>query len=184
MIFFSEPGVLNDIGKGLVLLGLVGQVSLFFFPRDRRILERSLGVLFTLVVVGGAALTWRAETLRVADRDLSPAQQAALSKAISRFPTVRFEVFTSRANREAHALALKIVDAVKAGSGEMPLFDEKLLTPIVGVVLVFDAKSGDLEHDVLDTVGRVFMEARIAVVGDHTIELAKHTVRIVVGSKP
>jgi hypothetical protein len=183
MIVFSEPSLLNDLGLGLIVLGLVGAVSLFFFPEGRRILERSLGVLFTLVVIGGVALTWRAETLRDSDRDLTPAQQAALSQAISRFPTVKFEVFTSRANREAHALALKMVDAVKAGSGSMPRFDEQMPLLPAGLVLVL-GKGADPDHTVVDTIGRQLMAARVAVISDRAIELDEHIIRIVVGEKP
>jgi hypothetical protein len=111
MILFSEPSLLNDLGQGLIVLGLVGAVSLFFFPEGRRILERSLGVLFTLVVIGGVALTWRAQQLRNADRELTPAQQATLGKAIVQFPAVKFEVLTSH-NR---AIPNRVFDAVKAG---------------------------------------------------------------------
>lgn len=166
----------------MIVLGLVGAVSLFFFPEGRRILERSLGVLFTLVVIGGVALTWRAERLRNADRDLTPAQQATLSKALSQFPAVKFEVLTSRGDKEAHSLGLKIVDAVKAGSGATPLFDE-IISPPVGVVLVL-GKEADPDHAVVDTVGRLLMAAHIAVISDRTVELDEHTVRIVVGEKP
>jgi hypothetical protein len=183
MIVFSEPSLLNDLGQGLIVLGLVGAVSLFFFPEGRRILERSLGVLFTLVVIGGIALTWRADKLRNADRDLTPAQQAALSKAISQFPTIKFEVFTSRGNSEAHSLALKTVDAVKAGSGAMPAFDDKMLSLPVGLVFVL-GKDTDPDHTFADTVGRLLMAARIAVISDRTVDLDEHTVRIVVGEKP
>ena len=98
MILFSEPSLLNDLGQGLIVLGLVGAVSLFFFPEGRRILERSLGVLFTLVVIGGVALTWRAQQLRNADRDLTPAQQATLGKAIGRFPSLRHRLFPAPGN--------------------------------------------------------------------------------------
>ena len=55
MMLFSDPSFLSSVGQVLVVLGLVGQVSLFFFPEGRRILERSLGVMFTVLVVGGAA---------------------------------------------------------------------------------------------------------------------------------
>jgi hypothetical protein len=183
MILFSEPSLLNDLGRGLIVLGLVGAVSLFFFPEGRRVLERSLGVLFTLVVIGGVGLTWRAEKLRNADRDLTPAQQAALGQAIGQFPAVKFEVFTSRGDREAYALAQKMVDAVKAGSGAMPAFDEWMPVLPVGVVLVL-GKETDPDHTMVDTVGRLLMAARIAVISDRTIELDRHTVRIVVGEKP
>ena len=80
-MFFSDPSVLDRLGEAVIVFGLVGQISLFFFPEGRRVLERSVGVLFTLVVIGGVALTWRAEKLRYADRDLTPAQQATFSKA-------------------------------------------------------------------------------------------------------
>jgi hypothetical protein len=183
MILFSEPSLLNDVGRGLIVLGLVGAVSLFFFPVGRRVLERSLGVLFTLVVIGGVALTWRAEKLRNADRDLTPAQQAALGKAIGQFPAVKFEVLTSSGDREAYALALKVVDAVKAGSGATPDFDEWMPVLPVGVVLVL-GKDADPDHTMVDAVGRLLMAARIAVISDRTIELDEHTVRIVVGEKP
>ena len=183
MVVFSEPSLLNDLGQGLIVLGLVGTVSLFFFPEARRLLERSLGVLFTLVVIGGVALTWRAETLRNADRDLTPAQQAALGRAVGQFPTVKFEVFTSRGDREAHSLAVKMADAVKAGSGAMPPFDENMRSLPLGVVLVV-GKDADRDHAVVDTVGRLLMAAHIAVISDHKTDLGEDTVRIVVGEKP
>ena len=183
MIVFSEPSLLNDLGQGLIVLGVVGAVSLFFFPEGRRILERSLGVLFTLVVVGGVALTWRAQQLRNADRDLTPAQKATLGEAIGQFPAVKFEVFTSRANKEAHSLALKIVDAVRTGTGATPNFEEAMRALPVGVVFIL-GKDADLDHTVVDTVGRLLMAARVAVISDRATELDDHTVRIVVGEKP
>jgi hypothetical protein len=163
---------------------LVGVVSLFFFPRGRHILERSMGVLFTLVVIGGFALTGRAEKLRHADRDLTPAQQATLSEAIRQFPTVKFEVLTSNGDREAHALARKIVDAVKAGSGAMPPFNEAMPSPPMGVVLILGPKDADPGQEAVDTVGRLLMAARIAAIGGRAPELGEHTLRIVVGGKP
>jgi hypothetical protein len=179
----ASLSLLNDLGEMLIALGLVGVVSLFFFPKGRHILERSLGVLFTLVAVGGVALTLRAEKLRNADRDLTPAQQANLSKAISQFPTVKFEVFTSRGDREAYSLALKIVDAVKAGSGAMPLFDDQMLSLPMGVVFVLDDEDANPERHVVDTVGRLIMAARIASISDRATEIGESTVRIVVGGK-
>jgi hypothetical protein len=73
MMLFSDPSVLDGLGKLLLILGLVGQVSLFFFPAGRRILERSLGVLFTVVAIGGVGVLWRAGIVLNADRDLTPA---------------------------------------------------------------------------------------------------------------
>ena len=184
MISFSGLSFLYDLGQGLVVLGLVGAVSLFFFPKDRRILERSLGVLFTLMAIGGVGVMWKVDKLLAADRDLTPVQQATLSKAISQFPTLKFEVFASRGDREAHALALKIVHAVKAGSGAMPHFDDQMPSLPPGVVLILDDNDADPDHNFVDTVGRPLMAARIAVMGDRAIDLSEHTVRIVVGEKP
>jgi hypothetical protein len=184
MMLFSDTSLIDGLGRLLLVLGLVGQVSLFFFPAGRRILERSLGVLFTVLAIGGVALTWRAETLREADRDLTPAQQATLSKAISQFPTLKFEVLTLRGDREANALALKIVDAIKAGSGAMPRFDDTTLARPNGVVLIFRDKDSDAGRAVSDRVGRALAAARIAVISDHIDDLDDHTVRIVVGGKP
>ncbi len=184
MTFFSGPSLLDDLGEPLIILGSISLVSLFFFPRGRRILGRTLGVLFALVVIGGVGLVWRAERLRNADRDLTPAQQAALGKAISQFPTVKFEVLTPPGDREARSLALKIVDAVKAGSGATPAFAEALRTPVVGVVLVLDTKGGAPEDNVANAMGRLLMQARVAVIGDRVVDLGEHTVRVVVGTKP
>jgi hypothetical protein len=184
MMLFSDSSVLDGLGRVLLVVGLVGQVSLFFFPEGRRILERSLGLLFTLVVIGGVALAWRADKLRDADRDLTPAQQAALSKAISQFPNLKFEMFASRADREAHALALKIAAAAKAGSGAMPPFNEAMPAPPKGVVLILRTKDTDQARAMLDAVGRTFMAARIAVISDLEPDLDDRTVRIVVGGKP
>jgi hypothetical protein len=183
MIFFSEPSLLNDLGGGLIILGLVGAVSLFFFPDGRRILERSLGVLFTLLVIGGAALTWRAEKLRTADRNLTPAQQATLGQAIGEFPNIKFQVFTSSGDREAHSLALKIVEAVKAGSGTMPLVDDMMRSPPPGVILILNRRR-DFAYNFVDRVGRQLMAARIAVISDQATDLDDNTVRIVVGGRP
>jgi hypothetical protein len=183
MTLVSDPSFLSSLGQVLVVLGLVGQVSLFFFPEGRRILERSLGVMFTVAVVGGVGLAWRAEDLRAADRNLTPLQQAALGNAISQFPTVKFEVLAAGDDKEARALALKIIDAVKAGSGAAPPLDE-LRSPPLGVVLVMRAKDAELGRQFADRVGRVLMEARIAVMRDKAEELDEKTVRIVVGGKP
>lgn len=184
MISFSGLTFLYDLSQGLIVVGLVGAASLFFFPKDRRILERSLGVLFTLMATGGVGVMWKVDKLIAADRDLTPMQQAALSEAIGQFPTLKFEVFTSRGDREANALALKILDAVKAGGGTMPHFDDQMLSLPWGVVLILDDKDADFHHNVVDTVGRPLMAARIAVMGDRAIDLSEHTVRIVVGGKP
>ena len=160
MISFSGLTFLYDLSQGLVVVGLVGVGSLFFFPKDRRILERSLGVLFTLVAAGGVGVMWKVEKLIAADRDLTPVQQATLSEAIGQFPTLKFEVFTSRGDREAHALALKILDVVKAGSGAMPHFDDQMLSLPCGVVLILDDKDADfITNSSIKSEGRSWQHA-------------------------
>jgi hypothetical protein len=183
MTLISDPSFLSSVGQLLVVLGLVGQVSLFFFPAARRMLERSLGVIFTVVAIGGVGLTWRAQDVRDADRDLTPLQQAALSKAIGQFPAVKFEVFAAGDDKEARALAAKIIDAVKAGTGAAPPIDD-LRSPPIGVVLVMRAKETEFARRFADRVGRVLMEARIAVMRDKEQDLDEQTVRIIVGGKP
>jgi hypothetical protein len=180
----ADLSLLSGLGELLVLLGLVGAVSLFFFPKDRHIQERSLGVLFTLMAAGGVALIWRVDMLGNANRDLTPAQQVTLGKAISQFPTVKFEVLTSRGDREAHSLALRIADAEKAGSGAMPHFYDKIEPSPLGVVLVFAAKDADLRHNVTNTIGRRLMEEHIVSISSTKDEVGENTVWIVVGAKP
>jgi hypothetical protein len=136
------------------------------------------------MAAGGVALAWRVDGLENADRDLTPAQQVALSKAVSLFPTAKFEVFTCRGNREAHSLAVKIVEAVKEGSGAKPPFSDEIFALPLGVVLVFNPKDTNLRQQVLDAVGSRLMQARIAVVTNIAAELGKDTVRIMVGEKP
>lgn len=79
---------LRCLSEFLIILGVVG--ALVVFLDDRRIRKRLLGSLFSFLVVGGLVLAWRVEHLLVADRDLTPVKEAALSKAISRFSGVKF----------------------------------------------------------------------------------------------
>jgi len=141
-------------------------------------------MLFTLMASGGVAILWRADNLENANRDLSPAQQAALSKTVSQFPTVKFRVLTSRGNSEAHSLALKIVEAVKAGSGTMPPFYDELVSLPKGVVIFFNPKDADLGRKVYDAIGRELMKARIVGITASKADLDEGTVWITVGEKP
>jgi hypothetical protein len=54
----------------------------------------------------------------------------------------------------------------------------------MGVVLILRGRDADLGRHFVDTVGRVLMAARIAVISDRAADLDDHTVRIVVGGKP
>jgi hypothetical protein len=58
-----------------------------------------------------------------------------------------------------------------------------MLSLPVGLVFVL-GKDTDPDHTFADTVGRLLMAARIAVISDRTVDLNEHTVRIVVGEKP
>ena len=118
-----------------------------------------------------------------ADRDLTPDQLAALSKGMSQFLGVKFEVHILTGDREAQSVATKIVDAVKAGSGTMPHFGESQSLP-PGVIFVFAVKDTDLRRAISDTVGRRLAAARIAVGVDFSAEQPEHTVAILIGKKP
>jgi hypothetical protein len=173
--------VLRSLSKFLIVLGLVGVVSMFF--NGRRVQRRLLGLLFACMAVGGLVLGWKTDQLLVADRDLTPAQQAALSKAISQFPGVKFEVHTLRNDSEAKSLALKIADAIKAGSGAMPQVMDGLPDVAPGVIFVFAPKDIDLRRSFSDVVGTQLAAARIAVITDEAVQ-PEQAVRIVVGRKP
>ena len=97
------------------------------------------------MAVAGGLLMARADALRDTDRDLSPAEQANLARAVSQFPKFRFEVFTAYPDSETRSLAAKVADAVKTATGTAPaLADIPPLmrkgvvppTPQKGVVIV------------------------------------------------
>ena len=182
MSLLSEPSILDDLARLLVIGGIVGQCSLFFFPARRRLLERSLAVLFTIAVGGGVGLAWRADQLREADRTLNAAQQATLSRAVGQFPGLKYQVFARTDDREAEALARRIADAIKAGNGTAPSFDP-IVTPHSGVILLVRAREA-VASRALDPIGRALMAARAATIYDLSPELEDNTVRIVVGRKP
>src|SRR5690349_23534816 len=94
-----------------------------------------MAVLFVVLVAGGTVLSWWAGRLRDADRYLTAPEQAALAGTFSRFPDVKFTVVTQGPDKEADALAHEVVDAIKAGRGGAPLFEQSLVNPPLGVVL-------------------------------------------------
>jgi hypothetical protein len=51
----ADLSVLQGLSEGLIVLGLVGVVSLVFFSTDRPNQKRLMGVLFTLLALGGFA---------------------------------------------------------------------------------------------------------------------------------
>jgi hypothetical protein len=183
MTVLSNPSLLDDLAIALLIVGFVGQVSPFFFPPDRPRLERSLALLFTVMVGAGVALAWQADRLRAADRDLTPAQEAALAQAVRAHPGLTYEVYTTHRNPEALALARKIAAAVQAGSGTAPAFVDDMANPQDGVTLGTRTREVAAGQAV-PAIGRALMAARIATISDDVPELDDARMRIVVGRKP
>lgn len=179
----SNPSILDVMATLSFVLGLVGQVSLFAFPRDRRVLERGLAVLFTVMVGGGVGLAWRAEQLREADRDLTTVQFDGLSSAFAAHRGLKFEVLWSQGDGEAQALARRISAAVKAGTGQAPVSEQAVPTGLRGVFLgIRDRTVG--AGPAVDPIGRALMAARIATISDSVADLPPDTMQIIVGRKP
>lgn len=184
MTVFSDPWILDSLGTALMSVGAAGLVARFIAQPLGPVMKRLVPVICAAMAVGGGLLMVRAAALRDADRDLDPAQQANLVEAMSRFPNVRFEVFTSGSDRETHALASKVADAVKSATGAAPLLGETPPLPQKGVVMVLHDRDTDLGRAVAATIGRAFMAARVASITDDEPTLDARTVRIVVGQKP
>lgn len=183
MDFFSDLSVLGWLGQLLLAVGLAGVLALCFGRDGRPRRDRSLALVCALIAAGGVALMWRVDKLENADRDLTPGQQLKLSVAAGQFPSARFEVLTSSSDREAHALATKIANAIAQGREETPSFDDQMQPRHVGVVLIFASGDIDFSRRVADTIGRALIEARIGVISQRVPEMGEHTVRIVVGPK-
>ncbi|MBL6615779.1 MAG: hypothetical protein ISP45_17340 [Reyranella sp.] len=182
MSSFFGPTQLMDLARVLAIVGVVGWVCVFICHLDRRFGQRALAVLSTVLLVGGAAMAWQADRLHRADRELSAEQQAALGQVIARFPDIRFIVMTQGQDKEAAALARKVVEAVKAG-GATPEFHEQLAAPPKGVVLGIRDKAAPAAR-ATDAIGRAVMVDRIAIASDLVPELDGNTMRILVGQKP
>ena len=162
MTLFFDPWILDGVGIFLMAFGAAGFVALFVSRPLGPVMMRSLGVACVAMAIGGALLLVRAASVREADRDLDPAQQANLAEAMSRFRDNRFEVFTANAHDETRALASKVVEAVKTGTGTAPMVGETPPAPQTGVVMVLHDRESDLGRAVAATIGRAFMAARIA----------------------
>lgn len=182
MTLFHDPWILDGLGILMMAVGSAGLVALFVSRPPA--MKWAVGATCAMMAVGGVLLMVRAEALRDADRDLDPAQQAALAKAIGRFPDIRFEVFTADADAETRSLAAKVVAAVKTATGAVPPLGETPPLPQKGVVLVLRDREADLGRAIAATIGRAFMAARVASITDDAPDLDDRTVRIVVGRKP
>lgn len=187
---FSDPSILDSLGILLMAVGGAGLVALFVSQPLRPLMKRLVAVLFPVMAVAGVLLTMRAATLRDSDRDLTPAQLADLAKAVSQFPNIKFEVYTANADSETQALASKVVEAVKAGTGSAPPIgtspppSSSAPWPFKGVVLVMKNRDAELGRAVATKIGRVLMAARVAVITDDEASLDDRTVRIIVAEKP
>jgi hypothetical protein len=184
MTLFYAPWILDGLGTLLLAVGAAGLVALFIATPFRPNLKRAVGIICAALAIGGGLLMLRAAILRDADRDLDPVQQADLARALSRFPNVRFEVFTAFGDNETRSLAAKVVEAVRTGTGTTPPLGETPPLPQKGVVLVLRDRETDLGRAVAATIGRAFMAARVASITDDEDSLDDRTVRIVVGEKP
>ena len=188
-----HPWILEGLGILLVAVGAAGLVALFISRPLGRTLKRVVGGVLAVMALAGVLLMTRADALRDADRDLSPAEQANLAAAVSRIPNARFEVFTAHPDNETRALAAKVVEAVKAGSGtapavaDIPPLKQKGVVPPLpqkGVVVVLRDTEVERARAVANTITRALMAARVACITDDEPALDDRTVRIVVGEKP
>ena len=188
-----HPWILEGLGILLVAVGAAGGIALVISRPLGRTLKRAVGLICAVMVLAGVLLMTRADALRDADRDLSPAEQANLAAAVRRLPTARFAGYTAHPDSETRALAAKVVEAVKAGSGTnpavadiAPLRQKGVVPPLPqkGVVVVLRDAEGDRPRAVAATITRALMAARVACITDDEPTLDDRTVRIVVGEKP
>lgn len=184
MTLFYDPWILEGLGILLTAVGSAGLVALFISQPLGPAMKRAVGALCAVMAVGGVLLMVRADILRDADRDLDPAQQADLAKAIGRFPHVKFEVYTTDAGAETQSLAAKVAAAVKTATGTAPPVGETQPLPTNGVTLVLRDRETDFGRAIAATIGRAFMAARVASITDDGAGVDDRTVRIVVGPKP
>ena len=81
-----HPWILEGLGILLLAVGAAGLVSLFISQPLGRVLKRTVAVVCAVMAIAGGLLMARADALRDTDRDLSPAEQANLARAIGQFP--------------------------------------------------------------------------------------------------
>ena len=188
-----HPWILEGLGILLLAVGAAGLVSLFISQPLGPAMKRTVAVVCAVMAIGGGLLMVRADALRDTDRDLSPAEQANLARAMGQFPNARFEVFTAYTDSETRSLASKVVDAVKTATGTVPaladippLMQKGVVppTPQKGVVIVLRDNEAELGRAVAATIGRALMAARVACITDDEPAMDDRTVRIIVGEKP
>ena len=181
---FIDPWILDGLGILLIAVGSAGLMALVIATPMRPRLKRSVGAICAAMAIGGVLLMVRAETLRGADRNLDPAQQADVAAAMGRFPGIRFEVFAAWPDDETRSLASKLAETIKMATGTLPTVETAPPSPQKGVVLVLRDRDADLGRAVAGTISRALMAARVAVITDDEAALDDRTVRIMVGEKP
>ena len=188
-----HPWILEGLGILLLAVGAAGLVSLFISQPLGRVLKRTVAVVCAVMAIAGGLLMARADALRDTDRDLSPAEQANLARAVGQLPKFRFEVFTAYPDSETRSLAAKVADAVKTGTGTAPaladippLMQKGVVPPTQqkGVVIVLRDTEAERGRAVATTIGRALMAARVACITDDDPSIDDRTVRIVIGEKP
>jgi hypothetical protein len=92
-----DPEFLKTIGFSVLLLGLAGEIVVLFVPHNRRKLEKSLSVLFILIVIAGVAVE-RLGDARLAEengpRHLSNDQVSQLVDELQPFTGQLFQIIT------------------------------------------------------------------------------------------
>ena len=122
------------------------------------------------------------DQLNNADRDLTPDQLAALSKSISKFLGVKFEVHVYR-RQGSPVVGDEVNRCGEGGKRNGATFGELQSLP-PRMIFVFAVKDTDLRRDISDAVGRRLAAARITAGVDFSAEQPEHTVTIIVGKKP
>src|SRR3954467_4822272 len=94
--FFVDASALKSFGNSILLVGLAGDILVLFISAKRHKLEKTLAVVFILIIIGGIALE------RIADswaepRSLSVPQQAELRSKLSAFPKTNSFILASTA---------------------------------------------------------------------------------------
>src|SRR5688500_1058003 len=188
-----HPWILEGLGILLLAVGAAGLVSLLISQPLGAALKRTVAVVCAVMAIAGGLLMARADALRDTDRDLGPAEQANLARAIGQLSNVRLEVFTAYPDSETRSLAGKVADAVKTATGTAPaladippLMQKGVVppTPQKGVVIVLRDNQAELGRAVGATIGRALMAARVACITDDDPSIDDRTVRIVIGEKP
>jgi hypothetical protein len=84
----SDPETLKSLGFWLLVIGLAGDIAVLFIPSRKRSLEKSLAVLFIVVIITGVVIDRVGDSIladRSAPRSLNEAQQASIAERLRSF---------------------------------------------------------------------------------------------------